>query len=894
MAENEQYTTIYKPITWKAGDRITGEKLNNLENEVALLSAQVKNAIKSESTSSTSEDQQQYILSQKINNLFSFLQENNSTIPKAARFIVYGEQQEPIQVPTWNELITILKNFAKIYDPKNSTSYKQYDLVLKEQTNTDDQNIKNIQLYQCLQNTTNDSSWNANHWQEISIGTIVSKLNHWLGDNTEKNLAKENLIATIANSYIDTKSKDIKDTDGQVCTLVIAIEPNKSYSIYCPLSDTIRVGVGPAGIGKNNGTFNTVVSSAKVPQEPLIIQTGDNDTCLYIQPFTGKAEDQELDRYKEVLTVTEYHENQDIQPGIQQGQKNIDSNLNQLITLLLQKEVPSYFIYGNVNDAAKYYSPQSSSSETPQVDNTETSQTNDTETSQNNKIDYQKSLLEEEATWNKIASGTKSIYYLEQKINSIPQGKHFFYITDTHWVGSQRKSPILLNYLRNRLGISDCLFGGDILNFSQSSAHAQFVMQHFTKAMRNVFGDHFYPAIGNHDQNLAKVGSSDADSDDSNDENASTIEKRFLSFKKGYDCLFKSLEHKAHTFWDAEYVVYNENTHSFVASTRANTNGERIQQLWSDYQTQIDSSVTDADLEELASYGKMTYYIDDDSQKIRYINAVCTSKPTNKCKWVELFSHDTINALIGWLYKVILSTPKNYDIVYNTHVGPKPNGQLKPIQMAIRHVPTVSVMFMAAKLKSKNKRIPIESSACQLSTYDREFMWPDRTYVYNVTTAKMGDLQLDFSSANDIGQVMIFSGHYHADKIMISNQQQYTNPEDDKSTVGDRKVGWTEYNNGDTLDQTVKQPSGQGCPIPVIYTTADVESQATEGYAKSRTGWYDRYGTQSRPLMKAGTLTEQAFDIVTLTSEGVHFTRIGAGKDRDIKIKYNTVTEQEG
>ena len=61
--------------------------------------------------------------------------------------------------------------------------------------------------------------------------------------------------------------------------------------------------------------------------------------------------------------------------------------------------------------------------------------------------------------------------YLDGKIDSIKsdylslekEGFAFFFITDTHWADNQKKSPLIIRYIQDKAGITECIFGGDVI-----------------------------------------------------------------------------------------------------------------------------------------------------------------------------------------------------------------------------------------------------------------------------------------------------------------------------------------------------------------------------------------------------------------------------------------------
>ncbi len=62
--------------------------------------------------------------------------------------------------------------------------------------------------------------------------------------------------------------------------------------------------------------------------------------------------------------------------------------------------------------------------------------------------------------------------YLDKKIKSVPDGRSFIFVTDTHWDYSSRKSNYLISYVKKRLGINKVVFGGDAFGANHTKYEA--------------------------------------------------------------------------------------------------------------------------------------------------------------------------------------------------------------------------------------------------------------------------------------------------------------------------------------------------------------------------------------------------------------------------------------
>lgn len=98
--------------------------------------------------------------------------------------------------------------------------------------------------------------------------------------------------------------------------------------------------------------------------------------------------------------------------------------------------------------------------------------------------------------------------YLDTKLPSIKSdylslggnGVAFSFVTDTHWDDNQKKSPLVIKYLQDKVGITDCICGGDIITAHGTRSDKLTEMYGFMDAMRPVSP---YVLVGNHDYNTS-------------------------------------------------------------------------------------------------------------------------------------------------------------------------------------------------------------------------------------------------------------------------------------------------------------------------------------------------------------------------------------------------------
>lgn len=372
--------------------------------------------------------------------------------------------------------------------------------------------------------------------------------------------------------------------------------------------------------------------------------------------------------------------------------------------------------------------------------------------------------------------------YLTKRMNEVPDGKHFMFVTDTHWPRNAKHSPALMSYVRKRLGISDVLFGGDMLDQDTSKYVAKKHMAEHMNEFLSAFGENFVVAAGNHDINTANAGSY----------SPSELEAAILPYSVAYSTSMAHLAGRVHT-----------------------------QDV-----SRLNGFVTDSsDLEDLKSYFKMHYYIDDDKQHIRYI---------------VLDSGNTINGIVGsyfgvtgqrelylqmdFLDSAIRMVPEGYDIVVMMHVAVDWNvNQLSAMNKK------VAQMLTARKTKGS---VTINNDWTN-ALIDRWYLRGQHTYSY--------------ANLSDIGKVLIVGGDTHWDVNCISKYD------------GNTYVS-------ETYDGTWNVDDGE-----VLTVVTQCDAHAADGYEKS-------------VPMTVGNITEQCFEVVTLSDSGVAFTRFGVGKSRNYPI----------
>ena len=97
--------------------------------------------------------------------------------------------------------------------------------------------------------------------------------------------------------------------------------------------------------------------------------------------------------------------------------------------------------------------------------------------------------------------GTNYGTYLDNKIDSVPQGDSFIFITDVHYSSNKKHSAPIIDYVRRRLGIKTIIHGGDVENENEVMANAAKQWLDFNEDFVLRIGTDFKQVCGDHDHN---------------------------------------------------------------------------------------------------------------------------------------------------------------------------------------------------------------------------------------------------------------------------------------------------------------------------------------------------------------------------------------------------------
>nr|DAE51603.1 MAG TPA: Acid sphingomyelinase-like phosphodiesterase 3a [Caudoviricetes sp.] len=381
------------------------------------------------------------------------------------------------------------------------------------------------------------------------------------------------------------------------------------------------------------------------------------------------------------------------------------------------------------------------------------------------------------------------IAYADSVLSRVPKGKHFIFVTDTHWEDNMKNGISLMQYVRKSLGGCKVIFGGDYINVQPNKYKAYQIATDFGFRFRSAFGGDFMPCLGNHDINITNVS----------DQEYST---HYLPYNKVYEAIFKDI---------------------------ANVNTMDINDKIKDYTTDSDT------IEEIKDYFKMSYYVDDGTNKIRYL-IVNSGNPKFGAANDVFGAYSMYEGLLALeLINVAMeSIPDGYDLVI---VGHMLSGRTSSDNTPTRNSLDQALVSMAQALIQKaTADVWIPTSISEK---------------YNQWIGGSGHKYYDYSQVNNVGKILIFEGHYHIDFANIHLKDGTTIAWDGATTVNQN----AEYE------------------IPTICTLCDAYKSALNPQVESL-----------KTTMVQNTTTDQAFDIVTINDDGVTCTRFGAGNDRIIHM----------
>ena len=383
--------------------------------------------------------------------------------------------------------------------------------------------------------------------------------------------------------------------------------------------------------------------------------------------------------------------------------------------------------------------------------------------------------------------------YLQKRIAQIPEGRHFIFVTDTHWDGTyngepnnNKKSNLLIQYVRGRLGNVDVVFGGDVINANPTKYQAANVARQYFNECIDAYGEHFIPVLGNHDSNV--IGQTGTPSD--------------------YEIPYSELAKIFTTHLKDRAVFRNEDE-------------------------AIATKTSDPDLtEEYKGYFKLNYVVNT-SNGITIIVYNTGAHGSFVRENFGIHGVDEIYLHQKWLYNVLMNIPAGNDVVLCGHE--ETYGISDPLSSWNMRSAILQMCGLAGK-----KRVEL---------YQQSYVITEKTYPWIPNTQYP---VYDFTNAPTGGKVFALQGHWHHDYVV-------------KCGFSGSGVAISIWDGSATFTKA----NGE---IPIVTTICDAAGQyrnePSEGYITDPVGF----------TMESGTVTEQAFDVVTITDTGIVTTRFGAAE----------------
>lgn len=324
---------------------------------------------------------------------------------------------------------------------------------------------------------------------------------------------------------------------------------------------------------------------------------------------------------------------------------------------------------------------------------------------------------------NETALTKEDIGYLDNKINSIPDGYHFMFVTDTHWNDNAQQSTKLISYVKDRIGAKYVLFGGDILTAHSTEAIAYRWLCDFVFDFKNAFGSNFLPVIGNHDLNSAGTSGHELIYSD-----------LVPLFMQGCDKRF-------------HYCDYYDNQIDAMRSSK---------------------NMTDAQVAAMKQYFRTCYYVDDDQGKVRYIiyNTGAGEGGSGITTFIDAYITGSYEELlvIEWVYDTLIHTPSGYNIILSTHIP----GDFSWSSGGGDFLSSTRQRFAAVVAGMKAKK----NVTVYLPNSIEDYSW----WGGNDT------LYFDYTNAPDVGIVAVVGGHTHVDTF---GKYGFSTTDYDSSHLGD-------------------------------------------------------------------------------------------------------------
>lgn len=423
--------------------------------------------------------------------------------------------------------------------------------------------------------------------------------------------------------------------------------------------------------------------------------------------------------------------------------------------------------------------------------------------------------------------------YLDNKIKSIPDGKHFIFTTDSHvdyydGLNYYQNETQVMAYVKGKLKSCCVVFGGDCLGSLNSSEKAAEVLSLYAEDKFNAFGVEFLWCQGNHDANAT---------DGLNQIPSTEVYKRTTGIMNRYGI----------AVFDTEGV-------------------DLINSL----------SATNEEKEKMIAWWKLHYYYDDPQNKIRFI-VLETGDGSDGIKTLAVGGFDGWEVIISYITFIgnaLMTCPDQWDVVVVMH-------QMDMVKSSTGQLPPYDWKYIFENGEYKVSRRGLAElyellSAFKMGTSvtideDGSVRSVSKPYLYSIMHSRIGNgVTFDFSNRTS-GGCFCISGHFHHDDAWIVQRGGYLQS----------------WGGGKEYDYIKNEELFANAILHIQTDRACLYDRGSAGAGGVNNNWPNAYsfpnnGNGECQEVRRETKNEVLFDVVTITLDNkVVCTRIGAGKDRE-------------
>ena len=418
--------------------------------------------------------------------------------------------------------------------------------------------------------------------------------------------------------------------------------------------------------------------------------------------------------------------------------------------------------------------------------------------------------------------GTTYGTYLDDKIDSVPEGDSFIFISDVHYKKNKKQSAKLIDYVRRRLGIKTVIHGGDVLNEASTVAAAAKEWLDFNRDFVFRIGGDFKQVCGDHDHN-----------------------GRYADIGQAFSYQFVQRVMNGYNIKELHYdTIYDEQV-----------KGIAIANSWSEN-----------DMKEYNALKKMHYYFDDSTIKTRFIILHTgwsgdVGMAVDKLGSGVLSESYALYLQMDFLHQSLLSAPSNYNVVVIGHNVIGNNSYSTTVDGTTVKRYNVNELVWKGTWQQISKMIRAFKNKSSIVLKYRDW-----------SSSGVQTKLFDFANANTPNIVFCIGGDVHWDIMGKSTENSETLEPISVATSLDKII--------------VTEGSVSASDILHIVTMTDGGDRGYRGIITSIGSSYNDAtdSVQLSASNIAGTLDAQAFDIVTVTGSEIFLTRIGSGNDRVIHI----------